>query len=78
MSVEYYLVCDKHKEKAWACSDGLSGPQNQATSRTAGFIITHRKCSIKIIDEHCESCEDYTDWDDRADWKPLLRYDYEE
>ena len=76
MSVEFYLVCHKHKERLWVCSDGLSGPLTQLSdNRTlAAFIITHRNCELSVIDENNEGYEDYIKWDE-SDYKDLLRYD---
>ena len=76
MSVEYYLVCHKHKDKFWTCSDGMSGPVNQLDSskKLASFLITHRNCDLNIIDEHDESCDDYRDADEMK-WDDLIRYD---
>ena len=75
MSVEYYLVCHKHKEKVWACSDGFSGPLLQCDRSLAAFVITHRNCNIAIIDEHNEECDNYTEWHN-GDWNELLNYEY--
>lgn len=76
MSVKYYLVCHKHKEKIWTCSDGFSGPRNQLTgNRTlAAFIITHRECDIRIIDEYNEECEEYKEWSE-LEWEEMLNYE---
>lgn len=78
MSVDYDLVCHRHKEKMLVCSDGFSGPLTQLTgTRTlAAFIITHRNCDLSVIDEHIEDYDDYTDWDE-IDWQDLITYDYD-
>jgi hypothetical protein len=52
MSVEYYLKCDKHKEYCHCSSDGLSGPLNQVDRSFPHFVISHRNCDLRVIDEH--------------------------
>jgi hypothetical protein len=54
VSVEYYLLCEKHKQYVHACSDGFSGPLLQCDKSLAYFVITHRGCAITIINEHVE------------------------
>jgi len=73
MSVEYNLVCHKHKEQVWVCSDGISGPMLQCGWEAAGFMITHRDCDLNVIDENDDSCEDYKQWE-KGSWKELLNY----
>ena len=75
MSVEYELVCHRHKERFWVCSDGVSGPVNQLDNnkKLAAFIITHRKCDLHVIDEFNEVCDDYRQADD-VEWDKLLVY----
>jgi len=73
MSVEYYLICHKHKEIVHVCSDGLSGPQLQCDKSLAAFSIQHNKCQINIIDENDESCDTYKEWH-KNNWKELLTY----
>ena len=75
MSVEYYLVCHKHKSKFWTCSDGFSGPVNQLDSskKLASFIITHKCCDLNVIDENNDDCDDYESADE-LDWKDIVKY----
>ncbi len=78
MSTDYSLYCEKHKHIVGVCSDGYSGPMNQCGWELAGFIITHRNCALRVVDEHKEdACEDvfkeYKEWDN-ANWKDLLNY----
>lgn len=76
MSVDYDLVCHKHKQRVSLCSDGLSGVQPQCDKATAAFSITHRECDLNVIDEHNENCDDYREW--RQDnWKGFLNYGIE-
>jgi hypothetical protein len=74
MSVEYYLVCKKHSERAWVCSDGMSGPQSQNEKPASAFIITHRNCCLTVIDEHDELHDHFTEWN-AEDWEDRFRYD---
>ena len=63
MSVDYELVCHRHKEKVSICSDGFSGPLLQCDKSLSKFCITHRNCDIRIISEDNESCDFYKTWD---------------
>ena len=76
MSTDYSIVCHKHRDQMLICSDGFSGPMTQLSgARTlAAFIITHRNCSLSVIDEHNDKCDKYTDWCE-GDWCDLLDYD---
>jgi len=79
MSVEYNLVCHKHREMVWTCSDGFSGPQLQCDRSLAAFVITHQSCDLKVVDEHHviddPKYESYQEWS-RLEWKKLLHYKY--
>jgi hypothetical protein len=75
MSVDYDLVCHKHKECVSLCSDGMSGPLTNCDKSMAAFAITHRDCDLKVLDEHqMELCEDYEEWG-LNNWKDNLKYD---
>jgi hypothetical protein len=74
MSVDYFLVCHKHKEKVYTCSDGLSGPLLQCDRSLASFCITHRDCNLRIVDEDVDRVCKYEEWDG-TNWKSLLTYD---
>jgi len=74
MSVDYDLVCHECKERVALCSDGFSGPLTQCDRSMAAFAITHRQCSLDIIDENCDDFDDYKDWD-ITNWKELLSYE---
>lgn len=76
MSVDFYLVCKKHKHKVLACSDGMSGPMNQCDWSLACFLITHRDCELNVIDEHMDEddFEDFIEWDS-DNREELLNYD---
>ena len=73
MSVDYDLVCHTHKERVSLCSDGVSGPLTQCNRSMAAFSITHRKCNLNIIDEHCEGYDNYSEWD-LDNWEEKLHY----
>ena len=74
MSVEYYLVCKKHSERTWVCSDGMSGPLPQNERASSAFIITHRNCDLAVIDENDEGHDNYVEWEN-SNWSSRLRYD---
>lgn len=78
MSIEYYLICKKHKELVWCCSDGFSGPVLQCDRTLAAFVITHRNCSISIIDEYekeeMEETGKYRCCHDE-NWQDILSYE---
>lgn len=85
MSTEFYVVCEKHKHISWACSDGFSGPMLQCGWYMAGFLISHRNCSLSVIDEHeldnildnsgAEEIEEiYLEWN-KENWKQIMTYE---
>jgi len=74
MSVDYDLVCHKHKEKVDLCSDGFSGPLTQCDKSMAAFAITHCACDLNIIDEHNEDCDEYDEWHIK-NWEEKLNYE---
>lgn len=76
MSVDYSLVCHKHKEQVDVCSDGLSGPLLQCDRSLAAFCITHRNCELNIVAEYEDAFEQYKTWN-KATWKILLDYEKE-
>jgi len=57
------------------CSDGMSGPQLQVWDhkKQAAFIITHKHCDIKVIDEHDDRYDHYCDLKDGS-WEDHIRY----
>jgi len=59
MSVDYDLVCHKHKERVSAATDGLSGRHMNCNDGIAVFCINHRNCDIHISDENDEQTEEY-------------------
>ena len=73
MSVDYDLVCHKHKEKVDLCSDGFSGPQTQCDRSMPAFAITHKKCELSIVSEHDDTIDDYKEWN-ISNYKELLTY----
>ena len=78
MSVEYYIVCNKHKEYVHVCSDGGRGPLLQCDRSLAAFLITHRHCDLNVINEdEEEELESYKEWD-LENWRESLRYDLDE
>ena len=74
MSVDYDLVCHKHKEKTLLCSVGFSGPQSQCGKGMAAFTITHRNCNLSVIDEHNDDCDEYIEWED-DNYRDLVDFD---
>ena len=73
MSVDYELVCHKHKERVSICSDGLSGPLLQCDRSLSAFSITHRKCDLNIIHEDNDSCDEYLEWN-LKNWEERINY----
>ena len=74
MSVDYDLVCRKHKEKVGLCSDGLSGPITQCDRSMAAFSITHRGCELSIVTEQDDSVDKFDDWL-LCNWEDKLNYE---
>lgn len=73
MSVEYYLVCDRHRGFVHTCSDGLSGPLLQCDKSLAAFVISHRCCGLRVAQEDAEP-KNYTEWT-AENWQDLMSYD---
>lgn len=74
MSVDYKLVCHKHKESVSICSDGFSGPLLQCDRSLAYFCITHRMCDLMIAEEQSHAYDEYAEWE-WPDCKDALTYD---
>lgn len=70
MSVDFELICHKHKHRVSVCCDGISGPQPNGTKELAAFVVTHSNCSLNVIDEHCESFDEYLEWA-AGNWRDL-------
>ena len=62
MSVDYTLVCERHRVAVDICTDGLSGPMLNCDKRLATFCVTHRNCDLRISDEHDVKTEDYVEF----------------
>lgn len=75
MSVDYELVCHKHRERVSLCTDGMSGPMLHCDKSLAAFSITHRGCCLSVIDEHDNSLDEYLEWD-AGDCMERLDYDF--
>jgi len=73
MSTDYELVCNKHKERVDICTDGMSGPMTNCDRAMPAFCITHSNCSLNIVSEHDDSCDDYEEWA-LGNWKEKLNY----
>ncbi len=73
MSVDYDLVCHKHRDRVSICSDGCSGPLLQCDKSLAAFVITHEKCVLAVLNEHNEDFHDYREFDSQ-NWKDCLDY----
>ncbi len=65
MSTYYALVCDKHRESVTAASWSCGGIGGMGAERVfPHFLVGHRRCTLRVVDEHQWEYGDYTDWTD--------------
>lgn len=65
MSTYYALICDKCKEGVHAASWGGGGIDSMGTDAVVPkFLIGHRRCALRVVDEHQHEYDEYNDWND--------------
>jgi hypothetical protein len=77
MSVDFELVCKKHKARCDISTDGMSGPMFNCDKALPFFCVTHQLCDIRIMSEHeldNKEYDKYTVWTNE-NRRELLDYD---
>lgn len=64
MSTYYAVICDQHRESVSAVSWGGGGVNGMDRENVLPrFLLGHRRCTLRIVDEHQHEYSEYTSWE---------------